>query len=798
MNFSVSYNWLKEFLPRLERVKAGVRIDLPVNDFVKEFSLKSQTIDQVRELGKGLDKVVVGKLIEVEKHPDADKLHLAKVDIGKKTPLKLIFGQVVKLKVGDQLPVAVAPAKLPTGIQVKKAKIRGINSEGMFCLNSELGLSEYDEVTFFDSKVKPGTPIAEALNLTDDYLLDIEVTSNRPDVMSVVGLAREAAAALGVKDKIKIPKPKLEIKGEEIPLSVEVEEPKLCPRYNAVVMTDVKVGPSPLWLQMRLIAAGMRPINNLVDITNYLILEHGRPMHVFDYKRIKDQKIIVRQAKQNEKILALDGETYKLSQDHLAIADAKAPIAIGGVMGGELSAAVGKTKTIVFECAAFDPVLIRKTARELNLHSDSSDLFEKGLHPETTFVGMLRAIELTQKIAGGKVASPIIDVYAQDYKPNKIKFDIASIKRHLGIEIPVEEVKKILESLGFEVTGARILNVTVPYWRALDVEFEHDLIEEVARIFGYHNLPTSLPQGEIPVQTKEPVLFWEDKVKDILVSLGFTESYNYSFVSKDLLQKVKFPVKEALKIYNPLNEEMEYMRTTLIGQVLQNVAGNVKSFPQQKIFELSSVYLPTKEDKLPDELPKLTGVVVGSQDIFLQTKGVVEFLLKELGISGYKLELTDPKCPLWEKGHCLDIYKGKKFLGQFGLVKQNILEKFNIKQSVCLFDFDFQVLAKLATTIKTFQSIPEFPSVTRDLAIVVDQKLSWQEVSQIVNKADRLIVKVEYLSTFSDSTLGKGKKSLALRMVFRSSDRTLKSEEVDQVVNKVIKKLDKSFEAKLR
>ena len=792
MNLSVSYNWLKEY----------VKIDKPVDDFVEEFSLKSQTIDRAEPTKPRFKGVVTAKILDIQKHPNADKLKLVKVDAGKAKPTVVCGAS--NIKAGQIIPLASVGAKVldPESegrtFTIKKAKIRDAESNGMLCSQKELGIgNDHEGIMILPDKTPIGKPLEEILDL-DDYLLEIEVTSNRPDAMSVIGLAREAAAALGVKDKIKIPQPKLDIKGEEIPLSVEVKESGLCPRYNAVVMTDVKVGPSPLWLQIRLIMAGMRPINNLVDITNYLILEYGRPMHVFDYSKLKDQKIIVRKAKKGEKILALDGKTYKLTSDHLAIADSKSLVAVGGVMGGELSATTNKTKTIVLECAAFDPVLIRKTARELNLHSDSSDLFEKGLHPETTFVGMLRAIELTQKLAFGKVASPIIDVYAEDYKPNRIKFDTASVKRYLGVEIPIEEIKKILESLGFEVTGTKILNVAVPYWRAYDVEFDHDLIEEVARIYGYHNLPTQLPQGEIPIQDEDPVLFWENNVKDILSGLGFTESYNYSFVSKDLLQKIKFPVNEAVKIYNPLNEDMEYMRTTLLGQVLHNVSDNIKNFPSQKIFELSNIYLPTQDDKLPNERPKLTGAIVGNQNTFLQAKGVVEFLLKKLGISGYKLELTDPKCPLWEKGHCLDIYKGKKFLGQFGLVKQNILEKFNIKQPVALFDLDFQVLVKLATTVKTFQAIPEFPSVTRDLAIVVDQKLNWQEVRDLVNRADRLIVRVEYLSTFFDSTLGKDKKSLALRMIFRSSDRTLKSEEVDGIVKKVTKKLEKSFEAKLR
>ena len=582
---------------------------------------------------------ITAKILEITKHPNADKLKLVKLDAGKTKPT-VVCG-APNIKVGQIVPLAVEGAKLqnPIGegksITVKKVVIREVESRGMMCSQKELGLGDdHTGIMILPDKTPLGKSLEEVLDL-DDYILDIEITSNRPDAMSVVGLAREASAALKAKFNWQAPKPNLQV-SQEIPLKVEVEEPKLCPRYQAVVMTGVKVASSPLWLQMRLIQSGMRPINNLVDITNYLILELGRPLHVFDYEKLIGQKIIVRKAKRGEKILALDGKTYQLKPENLVIADGKSPVAIGGVMGGELSAATEKTKTIVFESAAFDPILIRKTARELNLHSASADLFEKNLHPQTTSEGILRAIELAQKLAGGKVASTIIDiypptqkinlysksksfglgggVYAKKYQPTKISFDPASVKRHLGVEIPTEQIKKILESLGFEVSGAKILNITVPYWRANDVLFEHDLIEEIARIHGYHNLPAQLPVGQIPVEPKDLSFFWEDTAKDILAGLGFSEVYNYSMVSKELLQKVKFPFKETIKISNPLNEEMAYLRTTLIARLLQNIADNIKNFSEQKIFELSNIYLPAKPNDLPDEQPKLAGVVVAQTE----------------------------------------------------------------------------------------------------------------------------------------------------------------------------------------
>jgi phenylalanyl-tRNA synthetase beta chain len=411
---------------------------------------------------------------------------------------------------------------------------------------------------------------------------------------------------------------------------------------------------------------------------------------------------------------------------------------------------------------------------------------------------MLKAIELTQRLASGKVASPIIDIYAKKYKPNKIKFDTSNIKRYLGIEISVSEIKKILESLGFIVSGKKIMNITVPCWRANDVQFDYDLIEEVARIYGYHNLPTELPEGRIPLEEKNSLFFWENKIKDLLCGLGFSESFNYSMVSDSLLRKIGFSGKEAIKIDNPLNEDMQYLRTTLMPGILQNVSDNLSNFPELKIFELSNIYLKIKENDLPSEISKLTGAVVCNEETFLQAKGVVEFLLKKLGILEYELRPTDPVCPLWEKCQCLDVYKDKVFLGQFGLVKNDILEKFGIKKSVAIFDFEIPVLLEFATTVKSFQMIPEFPSVVRDLAIIVDEKVSWQEIKNQVNQVNQLITKVEYLNTFISKDLPIGKKSLALRLTFRDAGRTLKSEEVDVVVEKVIKILESSFGAKLR
>ncbi len=789
MNLKLSYNWLKEYL----------KTEKSVFEVAKELSLKGQSVDRVNEVKPAFKGVITAKILDIQKHPNADKLRLATVNAGK-FKSTVVCG-APNINVGQVVPLAVEGAEVsdPQGnpFVIKKAKIRDVESNGMLCSQKELGIGQdHTGIMILPSDTPLGKPLEKVLDL-NDYILEVEVTSNRPDAMSVVGLAREASACLGVKLNWKMPKPDLKVV-KKLPLSVEVKEPKLCPKYLGIVITDVKVSPSPLWLQTRLLASGLRPINNLADITNYILLEYGRPMHVFDYDKLNGQKIIVRKAKAGESILALDGKIYQLKPQHLVIADEKAPVAIAGVMGGELSGATEMTKTIVFESATFDPVLIRKTARELNLHSESSDLFEKNLHPETTIAGMLKAIELVQKLAGGKVASVVFDSNKNKFQPNKIKFDTNGVKRHLGIEIPISMIKNILDSLGFTVSGSKTLSVTVPWWRQNDVVYDYDLIEEIARIYGYHNLPVNLPQGEIPQEKKDLTFFWENLIKNSLAGLGFTEVLNYSMISANLLEKTKFKPSEALKIHNPLNEELEYLRPTLLSGILQNVSENLNNFSEIKIFELSNVYLKNKETELPAEVSKVTGAVVWENEIYLEAKGIVEFLLKKLGISGYNLKATDSACPLWEAGQCLDILKEGKFLGQFGIIKNDILEKFGIKKPVGIFDFEISSLMNFATTVKSFLPIPEFPSIVRDLAIVVDDKISWGQVSDSVNQADQLIAGIEYLSTFTDSSLGGNKKSLAFRIVFRAKDRTLKSEEVDEVIKKVVQKLQSSFGAKLR
>ena len=791
MNLQISYNWLKEFL----------KTDKSLKDFVRDFSLKSQTVDYVVPFKPRFTKVITAKILEITKHPDADKLQLAKVDAGKSRPT-VVCG-APNIQVGQIVPYAQLGARVVDSSSdddktfiIKKANIRGQESNGMLCSQAELGLgTDHRGIMVLPTKTPIGKPLEEVLEINDSTL-HIEVTTNRPDAMSVIGLALEGAAATGGKFKWRDPKINYKIE-KELPLEVEVEDKKLCPRYQAVVMTDVKIGPSPTWMQLRLFQAGLRPINNVVDITNYVALEYGQPTHVFDYKKLQGSKIVVRPAKNGEKILALDGNTYKLSNTNLVIADSKVPVAVAGVMGGEQSSATANTTSIVFEAANFNPVSVRKTSRSLNLHSDSSSRFEKGLHPQATSFAIIRCMELAAQIAGAKIASKVLDPLAKKYQPTVVELDPAEIKRYLGISIAETEIKKILESLAFKVLKKKFFKVTVPWWRENDIKYDYDLVEEIARIYGYDNLPTALPTGEIPVLSKDLILEWELCLKKHLAGAGFSEVFNYSMISKDLLKKLKLPLAQAVRIDNPLNEEMEYMRTSLVPQILENVSSNVPNFPSLKIFELSHVYNVTGEKTLPAEISQLAGAITGDQNLFRQTKGTVEFILKNMGLLDLKFKAPE-QSQLFDKDACLEIGKGGKKLGEFGLLKAVVLEAFGIKRPVGVFDLNFTELSKLATVEKTYREIPEFPEISRDLAIVIDQKISWEEIENLVSKSDSLIEKTEYLSTFTDKSLGQGKKSLAMRLTIRSKEKTLKSAEADQVVEKAVNKLKNKFNISLR
>lgn len=635
----------------------------------------------------------------------------------------------------------------------------------------------------------------------NDVIFDVEVTSNRPDAFCMVGMALEASAILEapfIAKPAKLPKMKAGIK--PLPLEVKVESKRLCPRYQALVMTNVKVGPSPAWMKERLASVGVRSINNLVDITNYVRLELGQPMHVFDYEKLGSKKIIVREAKAGETMKALDGNAYELKAGQLVIADASQPVAVAGVMGGEESGTTEKTTTIVFESAAFDPVSVRRTARALNLHSDSSQLYEKGLSTESTSVALARAAELASELAGAEVASKIIDVRAHAYKPLVFPFRPARAAELIGVEIPSAKMKKILTALRFKVKGsAKSWKVEVPSWRDHDIEGERDLIEEVARVYGYDNLPSVVPEGELPLAQPDPALAWEDKAKRHLKDWGYTELMTYSFVSKDLAEKTGRDPRKLLRLSNPLTEEFEYMRDGLIGSLLKIVAENQEEAVEGKAFELANVYVPRPSD-LPLETPSLVLASWSRHDDgrdVLAIKGALEALLEEFGVRGAKIERAQGS-DFWHPGRSADVKVGGETLGSFGEFHPELLKRFGIERRVAAVSLDFSKLASLASTAKFYASIPEYPRVKRDLAFVVERHVEHASVAGKIMNTDPMVKNVELFDVFEGQNLGAGKKSMAYHLAFGAADRTLKAEEVDHVMNAINDRLKSDFGAEIR
>ena len=670
-----------------------------------------------------------------------------------------------------------------------------------------------------------GPSVERIIKKKDDYIFDTEITTNRPDVLSMIGFAREVSAITSapvIPAKTGISTLNFESNicaSSDINLQVQIQDKKNCPRYMAIVLNNIKVENSPLWMQKCLLSYGVRPINNIVDITNFVMLEQGQPMHAFDYDKISGKKnIIIRKAKKEEKIITLDNERKKLNSDMLIIADAKEPIAVAGIKGGKKAEIDSKTKTIILEAANFNEVSIRKTARALDLYSESSTRFEKGLSDQLPLPAMIRAVGLVQNLTETNTISPLIDKKVRRYQPKKIKLNEKNIETFLGVKISNQKIIKILESLGFDTAviarkseaitrQSRMENkefvIIVPFWRDKDVEKEVDLIEEIARIYGYHKLPTELPVGKIPQKEKNQQLYWENKTKEILSGIGMAEVYSYSFISEKFLKKCGFDSKKCLKLLNPLNTDLEYMRPSLIPSLLQIIFQNQKIKNEFEIFELANIYLQKKSGMLPDERLNLCGAVVQkeSKKLFYQTKGIVELLFKKIGIDAgiVSYQTIDKNNNIWSPTKTAEIFIKNKQVGIIGEINQEILKKFNIDLKIAMFDFNFPKLIKYATTNKTYQPIIKFPPIKLDLAIVLDRKILWNNIQKLIYQSGKNFIKeVEIFDVYEGRGVPKGKKSLAFHISYQSADRTLEDKEINKIHEKIINALEKNFKAEVR
>ncbi|MFH1582506.1 MAG: phenylalanine--tRNA ligase subunit beta [bacterium] len=626
-----------------------------------------------------------------------------------------------------------------------------------------------------------------------DYTLDIDVLPNRAaDCFSHYGIAKECAAILNIPLKERDAKVKEDkkIKTSDF-ISVDVKNKAACPRYSTRVVSGVKIGLSPVWLKEKLVSCGLRPINNVVDIANYVMLDVGQPLHAFDGDKLDGKKIIVRHAKDKERMVTLDDQKFELDSDILVIADNKRPVAIAGIKGGKSPEIDNKTKTIVLEAANFDSVAIRKASKKINLRTDASLRFEHGIDPNLTEIALNQSAILIQKIAGGKIAKGLVDIYSKKILSKLIKLDLACVRNVLGINISEKEIKSILEKLDFKIAKkGKYFFVTVPTKRK-DVLIPEDLIEEVGRIYGYDKIKASFPVSNIVPPTKNLDIFWEEMTKDIMKGLGFTEVYNYSFFGDKEAKLVSFKNKDLIEVQNPLSVEQKYLRASLIPNLLKNVEKNIKNSTNIKIFELGKIFVPDKKEKR-----MISGLIFG--DSFYRLKGIVDTLLNRLAVSDiwydeHKATPEESKLVVWHSKKCAEIKVGKEEIGFLGEVSPKILSELEVKETLVLFDINFDKLSRLVSEEHEYRPISRYPAAIRDIAILVPRKVKVADVLNVINTTGGLLVRdVDLFDMYEGEELPQGKKNLAFHIIYQSETKTLKSNEVEIIQQKIIKALEKN------
>lgn len=796
-----SIEWLKEYSDiDVDAVKLG--------DILTMTGSKVETIEQ---RGNDIKNVVVGKILEIVKHPDSDHLVITQMDLGDEK-VQIVTG-ADNIKVGDIVPVAKDGSELPGGVKIKKGKLRGIDSCGMMCSVGELGLdiNQYPGqiehgIMILDKSLenKLGEDIVDILNLRED-IIDFEITPNRPDCLSIEGLGRETAVSLGKEFKNprkNIDKLKVEDKKEIEGLKVDIEAPDLCYRYIARVVKNVKIAPSPEWLVRRLNACGIRSINNIVDITNYVMLEMGQPMHAFDINSIEGKHITIRRAKDGEKITTLDEEERSLDENDLVIADETKPVAIAGVMGGMNSEIEKDTETVVFESASFYGGAVRKTAKKVGLRTESSSRFEKGLSPENALRAINRAMELVEELNAGKVVEGKIDIYPTKQKTNKINLDYDRINKLLGTKIAKEEMINTLEKLEIKVENDVAI---APYFRA-DIEQLADISEEVLRFYGYDKLDTTLVESDttIGIRSKEQKI--EQKIKNVLVNSGLSEIYTYGFVSDKDLEKSKInkDLKEtSILIQNPLSDEYKLMRPSTIPSMMQTLAINAnKKNASAKLFDISKNYKNINNEVENGEVPLqeniLTIGMYGDDIDFYAVKGLIENVLQTSSINRYDI-VRETENESYHTGRCANIKVGIDVIATIGEVHPEVLDNYGIEKRAYLAEVNLSKVTKYSKANKKYVEVPKFPAVERDIAIIVDEKVEVGQIEKIITKkAKKLLEKMQLFDIYRNEKLGENKKSVAYSLIFRDKNRTLSDDEINVVMENIISELQKTLNAELR
>ena len=778
---------------------------VPDREFVETMTIAGQKVETYERLDAELRNVVVGRVVSITRHTNSDHMWVCQIDVGAGEPVQIVTG-AQNVHEGDLVPVAQHNSWLPGGVHITKGKLRGEVSNGMLCSLKELGLTLNDfpyaiedGIWILQEDCKPGDDINTVIG-SDDTVVDFEITNNRPDCYSILGLAREAAAAFNKPMRHHDPVVRGGAAGElsEL-LEVEVPAEDLCRRYTARMVRNVKIAPSPKWLRQRLRANGVRPINNIVDITNYVMLEYGQPMHAFDYRYVGSGKIIVRRSEPGEVLTTLDGNVRTLTPGMLVIADETKPIGLAGIMGGENSEIMDDTVDVVFESANFNGTSIRQTALALGMRTEASGKFEKNIDPLLTLPAVDRACELVELLGAGEVMDGVIDVLNDIPEPRTIELEPDRINALLGTDISEADMVEYLRRLEIPVEGHEI---RVPSWRP-DLVGMADIAEEVGRLFGYNNIPTTTFRGAATEGGYTEAMKLENRAGSLCRSLGYSEILTYSFVSPSIFDQIRLPedssLRNAMRIQNPLGEDASIMRTVALPSMLAILArNNAYHNDAVKLYELAKVYLPKPGQILPDEPKHLVLGTYGEHEDFFKMKGEIEAFLRGMNVpeARYTAEKHDPT---FHPGRCARVSVGGVDLGCFGQIHPLVARSYGIDGEIFAAELNFTALLSLQLPEKTYTPLPKYPAVTRDIAVVCDEAVTVAALSDCIRAAGgKLLRSVELFDIYRGKGIASGSKSAAFRLTLRADDRTLTDADSDGVVSAVLAALEKELSAKLR
>ena len=797
---NLSRKWLNEF----------VTVEANDKEFAEAMTLSGSKVEITADLGAEISNVVVGKVLSIVRHENSDHMWICQIDTGDGEATQIVTG-AQNVKVGDLVPVAKHKSTLPGGIKIEKGKLRGEVSYGMLCSFKELGLDNRDFPAAYEDGIwilsddpeltglEPGMDIRTAVGL-DDHVVEFEITPNRPDCLSVIGLAREAAATFNAELKLHEPMVKGGAEGNLFELlDVETPAEDLCPRYTARMVRNVKIGPSPKWMRERLRAMGVRPINNIVDITNYVMLEYGQPMHAFDYRYVKGGKIIVRRAEEGEELTTLDGVVRKLTADHLVIADETRAVGLAGIMGGENSEIVEDTVDVVFESANFNGTCIRKGALALGMRTEASAKFEKGLDILNTLPAVNRACELVELLGAGEVVDGVIDILNYVPHPTTLKLRADKINELLGTDVSEEEMVRILRKLDFQVEGD---DVTVPSWRG-DVVHYSDLAEEVARFFGYNNIPCTLMRGQTTLGGYSDAQKLEQNLGSVCRTMGYDEIITYSFISPSYYDKIRWAADDArrqsLKILNPLGEDTSIMRTTVLPSMLEILTRNYNYRNKAaKLYEIGRIYLPGGEDGLANERKLLSMGAYGSDMDFFTMKGSIEAVMDSIRAEKVTyMAVTDN--PSYHPGRCAKVLVDGVEIGVFGQIHPLVAQNYGVDAELFCAELSFDALMDARGADAEYVPLPKFPAVTRDIAVVCEEAVTVGALDECIRKAAKgLLKEVKLFDIYRGKGVDEGKKSVAFNLILRADDRSLTAEEADAEVKRILNALEQDLGAVLR